>query len=327
MRRWTETLAAAGLEVASADPGRIVLRHADASQSFLLRQKSRSPRLSELVPAPSPDALLIAPRLSASVESRLLDLGWSWVTDAGQLHLQFADHAVEAQTPVPEIRNPASPRLSARGVGTFAVLRRLLVGRPGRQTDLASSTGLSQPRVSQILAALTTDSLVRRERGRWRVADWDEALSLWVARYPGPGGVTTYWAGLDDPWSQALAALDALPASSVVSGDLGADLLAPWRQPQRATIYAPALHDLTRTGLVQVGSPTEATLLVCIPADPSVWPAEAIARTSHGRKINVADPIQVLWDIRADHDADSAQAADRLILWLRQQYASEVGDG
>src|SRR5207245_1486181 len=144
---------------------------------------------------------------------------------------------------VPAARRPASPPFPGRGTAIFAVLRRLLVsGGAIRQAELASTTGVTQPRVSQILSALTKGGLVKRRRDGWQVADWEDVLQRWLAQYPGPGGITTYWMGLDDPWSQALAALSALPAGSAVSGDLGADLLAPWRQPHRATLYAPALH-------------------------------------------------------------------------------------
>jgi hypothetical protein len=326
---WVDALAAAGVEVASADRCHVQLRHAGVSRSFSLRRRSRSPRPSELEPACSPDALLIAPRLSASSQARLLDLGWSWVTETGQLHLQFADHVIDARagTAEPTTRSPAAAPLPTRGTGTFAVLRRLLLGRPARQVELASAAGVTQPRVSQILATLAKDGLVTRESAGWRVTDRDDTLQAWLAQYPGPGGVTTYWTGLDDAWSQALAVLSVLPPDAVVSGDLGADLLAPWRQPRHATIYTPTLHELARTGLVQVGAHAEGTVTVCAPADRSVWPAEAISRRFRDQAISVADPLQVLWDVRAAADEDSAQAADHLMRWLRQQYPDEVESG
>jgi hypothetical protein len=316
---WVDTLAALGVEVASADAQHVALRHAGRSRSFLLDRRSRQPRPSELAAAASPDALLIAPKLSVSSQERLLDLGWSWITDAGQVHLRFGDHVVSspARTSEPASQSPVIASALIRGIGTFAVIRRLLVGPPpASQADLALTTGVTQPRVSQILQALVRQGLVTRYEGMWRITDWDYVLQSWLAQYPGPGGTTTCWTGLDDVWSQAVAALSVLPGEAVVSGDLGADLLAPWRQPRRATVYVPALCDLKQTGLVQVGGTADTAVAVCVPDDRSVWPAEAITRSFRGHRIRVADPIQVLWDMQAAADDDSIQAAEQVARWL-----------
>lgn len=326
-----ETLSAAGVEVVAAtDSRQVTLRHEGTQRSFALRHHARTPRAGELAAAPSPETLLIAPRLSASLQSRLLELGWSWVTDAGQLHLRFPDHTVgglAARTNGPAAHPPEELALPGRGRGTFAVLRRLLLGRaPLRQADLASTAWVTQPRVSQILATLADNGLVKRDQHGWRVADWDHAVRLWLARYPGPGGVITYWTGLDDAWSQTLTALAKLPTGGAVSGDVGADLLVPWRQPQRATIYAPALSDLSATGSIQVGSSAEATLIVCVPADPSVWPTQPLTGTFRDHSVNVADPLQVLWDVQSTGDEDSRQAAEHLETWLRHRFGRARDD-
>ncbi len=264
---------------------------------------------------------MIAPKLSASSQEKLRGLGWSWVTDAGQMYLQFADQIVTYPPPgTGSVRSAGAAKpASVRGIGVFAVTRRLLVSAPASQVELASTTGLSQPRVSQILNALVKDGLVEREDRRWRTVDWDAGLHLWLQNYPGPGGVTTYWTGLDDAWPQMLTALRALPDDTVASGDQGADLLASWRQPRRAVVYVRTLRDLGPTGLVQVGGTSAATLSVCAPADQSVWPTEPIRRTFGNHEILVADPLQVLWDIQADASEDSSQAAERLTQWLKQR--------
>jgi hypothetical protein len=248
------------------------------------------------------------------------------VTDSGQLHLRFPDHVVDGVENGGEAaRASAVPAyLSARGIGTFAVLRRLLLVPRYRQVQLAAATGLTQPRVSQILRNLSDVGMVDRESDGWTLTNWDQALKVWLATYPGPRGVVTYWSGLDDVWSSTLTALEGLPDSAVVSGDPAADLLAPWRQPKVATIYAPSMGDLTSTGLVQVAASADGTVAVCVPEDRTVWPTEPINRTFRDRPINVADPIQVLSDVTHTHDEDASRAAERLIDWIRDQYPAAV---
>jgi hypothetical protein len=178
--------------------------------------------------------------------------------------------------------------------------------------------------VSQILRNLSEIDLVDRESDGWTLTDWDQALKVWLATYPGPRGVVTYWSGLEDVWSSTLTALDGLPDSVVVSGDPAADLLAPWRQPRVATIYAPSMGDLTSTGLVQVAASTDGTVAVCVPEDRTVWPTEPITRTFRDRPVNVADPIQVLSDVTRSPDENAIQAAVGLTRWIKAQYADEV---
>lgn len=320
MTSWTEAFAVAGVEVTSAEPCRMVLRHAGRSEPFSVHRHGRSPRLSELRPAPSPDALLVAPALTRAAQVRLSELGWSWATNAGQLHVRFSDHVVEAPESQAPTTIPTGGRVQTGGRGAFAVLRRLLLDGHMFQMELARSAGISQPRVSQILSEMVRQDLVRRDPKGWALTDWDAALDLWLASYPGPDGVATYWTGLDDVWSQTLAALTRLPEDATVSGDAGADLLAPWRRPARATLYASVLCDLSTTGLVQVTA-REATLVTCSPLDRSVWPISEIARPFRQQHVKVADPLQVLWDVQRVHDSDSEQAAGVLRTWLRREYA------
>jgi hypothetical protein len=328
--RWIESLASADVDVASVESDRLVLRHAGQTQAFTMHTRSRPPRVSELGPPVAADAMLVAPSLTASSEAKLRKLGWSWATDAGQLHLRFADRVVESAASVKTARVPGQTMtmpLAARGTGTFAVLRRLLLAPRWRQVQLAAAAGLTQARVSQILNMLTGAGLAARHSDGWAITDWDRALQVWLSSYPGPRGVTTYWSGLDDVWSNTLTALGGLPEEAVVSGDVAADLLAPWRQPRSATIYVPAMDDLSRTGLVPLTMPADGTVAICVPGDRSVWPIETITRTFRDRKIRVADPLQVLGDVVSADDADSASAGEHLTNWIRHEYDGRIDRG
>lgn len=249
---WIAALASAGVELREVHGDTVLLGHEGQAQQFLLRRRSRSPRPSEIRSPAASATLLVAPCVSAGAQRRLGDLGWSWVTDTGQVHLRFGDGVVDFDPSAATVDVPAGERrMRVRGVGGFAVLRRLLEAPEDatvRQRDLALGTGLTQARVSQLLAALRRDDIVDGSRAAWRVADRDRAFDAWLRGYPGPGGTVTHWTSLDDMWTTTLALLDILPAGTVASGDAGADLLAPWRRPEHAVLYAPHLPDLSRSG-------------------------------------------------------------------------------
>ena len=61
--------------------------------------------------------------------------------------------------------------LGARGTGTFAVLRRLLLQRRWRQVELAAMSGVTQARVSQILNLLKDEGIAIRDGDGWGVTD------------------------------------------------------------------------------------------------------------------------------------------------------------
>jgi hypothetical protein len=316
MMTWTDALVAAGISVLSVDDDTVELQLDRSRRRFQVVLRSRSPRPSEVAGPPAPNALLVAPHLSAGCQKRLRELGWSWTTRTGQVHLRFPHRdfdAVPRPRPVPA--RAATGPLARRGLGAYSLLRRFLSSLQEvslKQIDLASNLSLSQARVSQLLAVLTTAGLLANRDGAWTVLDWPEALDVWLAGYPGPGGTVTHWTGLDAPWTQTSRVLDALPDGAVVSGGVGADVLTPWALPRRSVIYTRAHPNLMVTGLVPVTSAAEATVSVCVPRDLSVWPLQPLVRSVGDRNIVVADPLQVLWDLQQDPSSDGGQAAEQL---------------
>jgi hypothetical protein len=151
--------------------------------------------------------------------------------------------------------------------------------------------------------------------------DWDALCDWWLANYPGPGGVTTWWSGLDAPLVQAAATVRSLGAEArpVLSGDVAADLLAPWRRPALAVVYARSGADLADAGLTPVPSSEGATLTLVVPEDPSVWPTEPVTREWDGAQLAVADALQVLYDLQGSPGPDAAEAAARWRAQLRDR--------
>ncbi|GAA4759194.1 hypothetical protein GCM10023328_48140 [Modestobacter marinus] len=224
----------------------------------------------------------------------------------------------------------APVRRGRRPWGTLSVVRALLAGGAASQATLATHAQVTQGRVSQALAPLVEANLVRRTpvdgRSRWQMANWDALTDWWLDNYPGPGGLRTYWYGLADVTQQArdlVALMDRYDVPIAVSGDVAADVLAPWRRPGRAMIYAdPAGHhapeNLAAAGLTPSG-PEEATLELVVPADRGVWPPSG---DEPGAGLPLADGLQVLWDLRRSPGSDTDQAVAALRTVLRARAAA-----
>ena len=309
---WIDVLARAGVTVETVDADHVRLDDGATSAVFRLRRAS-SVVPSRVPSAPEEPGLFVTPRVSARTAEALAAAGWSVVTDVGQLAVRLDDRWI---TPEPQPTVPTQPGATQRGPTSwalFTVARRLLAGPPSTQEDLARRCGVSQPRVSRLLARLHADGLVVRTPHGWAPVDWDALADWWLARYPGPGGVTSYWTSLDPPTVQAAETLLALnatdPDNAVLSGDVAADSLAPWRRPVSSVLYVRTGRPLP--GLVPVGTPDEATVTVCAPADPGLWlPSPWQARGHH-----LADPLQVLYDLSPG--TDRAEAATQLRHALR----------
>lgn len=278
---------------------------------------------------PRPHPLVVAPSLSAEAISRLDGAGWSWISVRpdgqveatllfGSRHLRLG---VDGPAPVAPGRRGPHPW------GRLTLVRHLLTGAPQTQADLARSADVGQSRVSQILTELQTAGWVTRRGGRpssWQVSDWEALLDWWLDTYPGPGGVSSHWRGLEPVPDQARVACAVLEGSQshdrpssrvIVAGDVAADAYAPWRAPRRALVYASTVVDLAGAGFTPVAV-EDATLTVTAPDDPGIWPTGQVAALAHhlhpGSVVPLADPFQVLADVTRDKSLDADQAAQRL---------------
>jgi len=310
---WAARLVEAGVDITQVDARHLRLRHRDDEVLVRLVRTGRRLYPSAVSAPPEPASLLVAPAASAAAAARARAAGWSLVTDAGPAWVRFsARHVLELpgqpeRPPAPRLRPGRPPR------GTMAAVRRLLLNAPVPQTRLATLAGVSQARVSQAFEPLLRADLVRRARDGWLPVDWDALCDWWLAHYPGPGGVTTWWSGLAAPLAQAAAAVRTLggQAGPVLSGDVAADLLAPWRRPALAVVYARGGADLAAANLTLVPSSDGATLALVVPEDLTVWPTEPVTRDWEGRRLAVADALQVLYDLRRSPGPDAAEAAAR----------------
>lgn len=210
----------------------------------------------------------------------------------------------------------------------WAVERHLLLcAEPARQAEIAEILGTSQQSVSKAMGRLRGLVLARTEG--FVAADRASLLEHWVGEYPGPGGQEFGWYSVDpivEQVSAAVEAADLLGAAPVVSGDVAADQLAPWKLPGQGRIYLSQLVDLLGEGFVPAPV-ADASLITCIPRDPTVarlarpaqsarpaQPAQRDAETEPGGRSRfvLADAAIIYRDVLAGADPDSAEAAEHL---------------
>ncbi|PWU52330.1 hypothetical protein DLJ47_19025 [Micromonospora sp. S4605] len=326
---WRE-LVGVGLTLIPRGPDQLELRYGQ-TVAVLTVVKSAIPltpgdvaALADRHPAP---CLIVVPSATPAVRAAIEAHGWSWLTDADQ---QVAGVLrVGAERIALNVRQAVVSRSTRPGPvpwGTFTLVRRM-IGRPyANQRELAALVGVSQPRVSQAMRVLADQGFVRRGPAGWTVHDIDTALRWWLDSYPGPGGLRTLWYSLDPPIEQARAVAEVLATEAAgshpaVSGDVAADAIAPWRSPVRAVLYARAGVDLTGAGFVPAGE-EEATLELTVPRDVGLWSPAQLSGASP-TALPLADPLQILWDVRRAPGPDSEEAADRVWQFIRRRHREQ----
>jgi hypothetical protein len=320
----------AGVVCVPIDPDRVELRYADVVDVVTVVSSSAAlhpSTIAALVYRHHESVLLITSSATPAARSAAEAVGWSWLVESGQevtgvLHIGGRRIMIDVSPP-----GAAAPRRTRPGPVSWSIytlLRRLMERPHATQQELATLAGVSQPRVSQALKVLASQGLVQRMPVGWAVRDVDDAMRWWLDTYPGPGGIRTLWYGLEPLARQARqvvgkvnAAAAAQPAA-VVSGDVAADFIAPWRSPTRTVIYARTGLDLTEVGLTPAGE-DDATLELIVPKDLAVWPTPAAAMMER-KDLPLADPLQILWDVQRSPGADTGEAMQHLWQVLRDRF-------
>lgn len=314
---WREALERAGVTVETVDAAHVRLRNHGDEQVMLLKELPHPISPSQIPRPPREPALLALPRATPRAIAAAGASGWFVVTDTGALALRIGTHTVE-QKSTPLAPPPMSRRPGPISWATFSVARRLLAGPAATQRELARRARVSQPKVSRVLGRLAEVALGERTADGWKPAEWDALLDWWLSTYPGPGGTSSYWYSLDDPTTQVTKAAKLLGrdagATPVISGDVAADQLAPWRRPSSAVVYAKIGAPLGEAGFVAVSSAAEASLILCAPVDPGVW---LPARWTVNSDLDLADPLQVVYDVAVGAGSDRDEAVERLRQALR----------
>lgn len=194
--------------------------------------------------------------------------------------------------------------------GRYALIRSLLMAHePMVQKELADCAGISQPAVVKNLRHL--NGLVERTSKGWSPTDPAQLLSLLLHQYPGPRGASTYWYSLDplhDQIREATKFAKEMGAEPLVSGDAAADIYAPWRLPDSATLYLRQVVDFSDAGF-SPASKDEATLISVIPEDHTLW---TTAPEMEHEGLPLADALVTLWDLTLNDSPDAPDAVEHL---------------
>lgn len=203
----------------------------------------------------------------------------------------------------------ANPRPRGRRPYVRLAIARSLVldPRPRRQAEIAFELGAPQSGVSHALKHLSGEGgMVKRIDGGYAATD---ARTLWehfMHRYPGPGGITTYWwhdAPLEDQ-----AHMVGKRAAPLVSGDLAARMIAPWRQPEHVTLYLGEGLDPSTLGFA-MGSPDDYTLSITVPDDQTIF----ATAERYGSPRGYVDPLLAAYDaLKTGTTGDQQEAAERV---------------
>jgi hypothetical protein len=318
---WITRLEENGISVIPLDAAHVVLRRGKWQDTYAVIRSSVPLHPSSVGQPPEKNALLVVPTLSAEAAQTARIRGWSAIPTTGPAWVRLPDGDFDLSAD--EVVLTVSKRRPGRaGWGVFSVVRALLALAPdASQADLARYASIGQPRVSQVLSDLVKRGLVERTPDGWNVRSVDALVRWWTDNYPGPGGIATHWYGLASVTDQARSAyrlLFSMGARPVVSGDVAADLVEPWRVPQHALLYTDQGGDLAVAGLTPAPA-LDSTLTLVVPADRGVWPmSEAPHRweLSDSGEVARAGALQVLYDLMGATGADAADAADVWRAWM-----------
>jgi hypothetical protein len=160
------------------------------------------------------------------------------------------------------IRRMSSNRARRWGAGKAAAVRRLYEAwEPITQVELAAEAGVSQPAVSQYLASLRASGDAVFENPGW-LPVLERLPRTYHACYSSRFTDQVMWYRIDDV-SEQVADLVERDAHLVVSGDVAADRVRPWRIPSVAVVYGAVDVDvMDEFGFVPADSEAAASIVV-----------------------------------------------------------------
>ena len=295
----------------------------DGTARFAVEEKRRCPYPGELsqllgraVPLPGAVPMLVAPGVTATVAERLVGAGWSWADGEGSFDLRAPGLRLRQRAVQRRPKRPA-PKTLPRGPGSWGVIRSL-IATPGVAVEVAalrSPRHITAARTYQVLEKLSALGLVEpARRGSWR-PDKEGLLDRYLAESPGPGGSVSYLYSLDEPLELARRASGSV-TGVVISGDVGADLLVPWRRPDHLVAYSgPGAFPNKWLGATPAHGRHDANITWRVPEDTSIF---YLARpvTIEAAEVTVADPVHLIWELGALGGDDRLEAVGKLRTWL-----------
>ncbi len=258
---------------------------------------------------------LVAPYISDGLGKALVEAGWSWADGQGNFDIRAGTFRLRQR--LPGSGKPSRSRRLPAGSGGLAIVRMLIhgVGPPYNMTEVAREAGVTQPRASQVFNSLMQLGLADRVNGEWSV-DRGALLDAFLEEYRGPGGHEHHLYGLDSAPDIAVLLTEIAPDGLLVSADLAADALAPWRTPTRLVLYANRMITLDSVNLVLADGEADSNVILRIPKDKSLFRVPSVGADVLGGRVCLVHPSQVLWDLLQLGGEDRAEAGERLRTWI-----------
>ena len=258
------------------------------------RKRAAAGKLAYVVPRATPPLVSVAME-----EPTIILIGVDDATLVNDGHLVQLGNSLVTQ------RGVAPARV---GWGRFALIRSLIrTPEPRTQRQLASESGITQAAVSKALREVGEAALEAR-RGSLPAAE--QLWARFLDEYSGARGIRSHWYSLDPPVRQA-ETVQRAHTGVLVSGDTGADRVAPWRIVTGARVYSHTGLDLASLGFAEA-SPDEATLTLVVPADPTIWVTSAAWAEDRRAPTGTADPLIIAHDVMSAGGSDVADAVERL---------------
>jgi hypothetical protein len=257
--------------------------------------------------------LFMAPFLSASLRKRLRDAGLNFADLTGNVRLSIARPSLFVETSGAAVDpSPTQAKRSLKGSKAARIIRALIDNRPPlRLTDVAQLASVDVGYVSRVLAQLSGEGLIsRNRRGPITAVNWQDLIRRWADDYKvTKSNATSYF--LEPSGLPRL--LDQLRETSVryaLTGSSVASIRAPVAPAKLAMIYVEDSRVAAETlGLSSTDIGGNVALLV--PRDP--LPFEG---TTRDQDLVLAAPSQVAVDLLTG-PGRSAPEAEAFIEWMK----------
>lgn len=262
--------------------------------------------------------LVVARYLSASVRSKLGEVGLSYVDATGNVRVElsrpglFLSDRGEDRDPW---RGPGRPLGTLKGEPAAKIVRALVdFGRGWRMRELAEVSKASTGATYRVIEFLEREGLVSRDsNGRVEVGDWAGILRRWSDDYgfSHTNQVTRWIAPRGLPAFRERLASGGDSTRYAVSGTIAAAEWAPYAPARVAMIYADDVMNVAdEWGL----RPTDVGANVLL-AEPKY--EVALERSSHSEDgLRIAAPAQVVTDLMTG-PGRSPNEAEELLEWMK----------
>jgi hypothetical protein len=176
---------------------------------------------------------------------------------------------------------------------------------PAMQVNLAADAGVSQPAVSQYLSSLRENRDVSFEDPGWRANRAQLPMSYWQG-YASRFASESCWYRIDAVNAQVDDLVEQLP-ELIVSGDVAADAVRPWKVPVVAIVYgAIEASSMDEQGFVRADAAVTASVLVRPVPDDS-FANDAL----DARAMRVAARLHLVADLIGLGGDDRLEAVER----------------